>query len=245
MVTLVILAILAACSAGWWSIRRRREIEMWERIAPIPLISFAREGESAHPIPPPARRNGASARSSANTYGSPTLTSDIDDEEDDARFAPAPPAPAPVASRAPSRAVRHAVDGNVMLGPAVEGHSVRFHRPMEGTLQFLPGRLEIVEGGDEGHEIRFVKTFGLDGNQITFGRDEGPVYRHVQLRAPTVSRQHARMRFADGAWALTNLSRTNPVAVNGDELDASDGTVVLADGDRIEMGEVVFRFRER
>jgi predicted component of type VI protein secretion system len=51
-----------------------------------------------------------------------------------------------------------------------------------------------------------------------------------------------------GRWRLENLSATNPVVVNGRAL-AADGTdagsVPLGEGDRIEMGEVVFRFHEK
>ena len=49
-------------------------------------------------------------------------------------------------------------------------------------------------------------------------------------------------------WRLENLSATNPVVVNGKALaaDGSDaGSVPLGEGDRIEMGEVVFRFHEK
>jgi len=146
-------------------------------------------------------------------------------------------------------------------GSAVEGASVRYWRPADGTLQFLPGRLEVVAGRDVGQEIRFVRTPGPDGTRVTFGRAEGAPYRHIQLREPTVSRSHARMTLetepaAPGnprsaplsRWRLENLSATNPVVVNGRALgsDGSDAcSVVLEAGDRIEMGEVVFRFHER
>jgi hypothetical protein len=49
-------------------------------------------------------------------------------------------------------------------------------------------------------------------------------------------------------WRLENLSSTNPVVVNGRSLDANGGataSAMLSDGDRIEMGEVAFVFRER
>jgi pSer/pThr/pTyr-binding forkhead associated (FHA) protein len=116
--------------------------------------------------------------------------------------------------------------------------------PMDGTLQFLPGRLEIVDGDSPGRDIRFVRTWG-EVPEITFGRVTGPPYRHVQLRSQTVSRQHARMQYTDGRWQLTNLSQTNPVVINGQALDTAHGQRVLREGDQIEMGEVVFRFRER
>jgi pSer/pThr/pTyr-binding forkhead associated (FHA) protein len=114
----------------------------------------------------------------------------------------------------------------------------------EGTLQLLPGRFEVVAGMDGGRDIRFVR--GPGGTpEITLGRMDGPTYRHVQLPAQTVSRMHARMRFEGGRWQIANLSPTNPVVVNGEPLDADGPSRVLAEGDRVELGEVVLRFRER
>ena len=121
--------------------------------------------------------------------------------------------------------------------------TLRLERNHDGTLQFLPGRLEVVEGREVGQEIRFVRTPGPDGATVTFGRSEGAEYRHVQLHEPTVSRLHAKLVLDGRAWSLVNLSRTNPVAVNGLALSGEGSSVILRDGDRIEMGEVVFRFR--
>jgi hypothetical protein len=148
-----------------------------------------------------------------------------------------------------------------VVGSAIDGASVRYWRPADGTLQFLPGRLEVIAGRDAGQDIRFVRTPGPDGTQVTFGRAEGAPYRHIQLREPTVSRAHARMTLQSGSafspdgrgsgvaqWCLENLSATNPVVVNGRALaaDGGDGSgVELHDGDRIEMGEVVFRFHAK
>jgi pSer/pThr/pTyr-binding forkhead associated (FHA) protein len=116
--------------------------------------------------------------------------------------------------------------------------------PAEGTLQFLPGRLEVLDGDVPGRDIRFVRTWG-EIPEVTFGRVAGPPYRHVQLRSQTVSRQHARMQYVEGRWKITNLSQTNPVVINGQPLDTAHGQRVLHDGDQIEMGDVLFRFRER
>jgi pSer/pThr/pTyr-binding forkhead associated (FHA) protein len=79
---------------------------------------------------------------------------------------------------------------------------------------------------------------------VTFGRSEGELYRHIQLRDQTVSRQHARLRLADTRWHLLNLSQTNPVVHNGRVLSGGEEQP-LEDGDRIEMGEVLFTFRSR
>jgi hypothetical protein len=115
----------------------------------------------------------------------------------------------------------------------------------EGTLEFLPGRLEVVGGTDQGQEIHFVRPPDGDVPMVTFGRSEGPPHRHVRLRDRTVSRLHARMIFDRDRWNLTNLSRTNPIFVNGVSLSPDAPPVTLADGDRIEMGAVVFVFRAR
>jgi hypothetical protein len=129
-------------------------------------------------------------------------------------------------------------------GSFVEGHMLRFSVPQEGTLQFLPGRLEVAGGLDAGREIRFVRVPGPDGTEVTFGRSEGPAYRHIQLREATVSRLHARLTLREGTWHLTNLSATNPAVYNGRMLDSGEEQP-LSDGDRIEMGEVLFGFRSR
>ena len=121
----------------------------------------------------------------------------------------------------------------------------RSTRPMDGTLQFLQGRFEVIEGREIGQEIRFVRQPGSTQAEVTFGRQDGTPYRHVQLHEPTVSRLHAKMTLEDKDWRLTNLSATNPVSVNGKPLDPDHGSVVLRDGDRVEMGEVVFRFRAK
>ena len=137
-----------------------------------------------------------------------------------------------------------AVHAHGAAGTMVEGQLLRFSVPAEGTLQFLPGRLEIASGNDAGREIRFVRVPGPNGTEVTFGRSEGELYRHVQLHDPTVSRAHARLRFAEGRWSLCNLSQTNPVIHDGNVLPTGEEQL-LDDGARIEMGEVLFTFRNR
>lgn len=123
--------------------------------------------------------------------------------------------------------------------------NLRVHKPLDGTLQFLPGRLEVVEGRDIGQEFRFVRQPGSTRTEITLGRQDGAPYRHFQLHEPTVSRLHAKLTLEDRNWRLTNLSETNPASVNGTPLGAKEGSVILADGDRIELGEVVFVYRAK
>ena len=157
-----------------------------------------------------------------------------------APIAPAtgPPSAAPRAVLTPTApTAAEAVEPEV-----VEGETIRFYRPDESMLQLLPGSLEVLEGADRGQEIRFVRT-QAGAVEISFGRAEGPAFRHIQLHAATVSRMHATMRFEDGVWHICNHSHTNPVVVNGQELDTSGAMRPLRDSDQIEMGEVLFCFR--
>jgi hypothetical protein len=111
-------------------------------------------------------------------------------------------------------------------------------------LQLLPGVFEVEAGPGLGPELRFFRVTSMEDAVITLGRDEGEPYRHVRLDAPTVSRIHARIRFADRRWTIANLSVMNPVVVNAEELGADEDEVVLDDGDRIRIGEFVFRYRD-
>jgi hypothetical protein len=127
----------------------------------------------------------------------------------------------------------------------VEGTQLRFFRAEEGTLEFLPGRLEVVGGEDTGQEIHFARQVGDEDLTVTFGRSEGPPLRHIQLLDPTVSRQHARMTYDGQRWHLSNMSTTNAVLLNGASLPDNGDGITLQDGDRLEMGAVVFVFHAR
>jgi len=271
IIAIVIIALLVVI------VRRRRRARAMQ--APLPLIPFS----AGRGVPPPSRPDGMprpTPQTSFDRVNAPTpmWSPPVGDlaASQRAQSPYAPPSAPPAASPPPSD-VRPsfgygaagtplsatAAPNDAVAGAAVDGASVRYWRPADGTLQFLPGRLEVIAGRDAGQEIRFVRTPGPDGTRVTFGRAEGAPYRHVQLREPTVSRAHARMslevsdgmgasdgRAAAGVarWRLENLSATNPVVVNGKPLAADESpgcSVVLDEGDRIEMGEVVFRFHEK
>jgi len=262
---IVVVGILVAI------VRRRRRSRALQ--APLPLIPFSGSRVAGPPRPdngqwrPPAapaydRTNGAAP---TPTWAPPVT--DGSGVRARSPYAPVPDVPVREFAHHPTPASAVAASGrpnDTLPGAAVDGASVRYWRPADGTLQFLPGRLEVVSGRDAGQEIRFVRTPGPDGTRVTFGRADGAPYRHVQLREATVSRNHARMSLEVvagapgpdgrpatgnvGRWRLENLSATNPVVVNGRPLAADEGdgsAVSLAEGDRIEMGEVVFRFHEK
>jgi predicted component of type VI protein secretion system len=55
---------------------------------------------------------------------------------------------------------------------------------------------------------------------------------------------HARIRYVEGSWWITNLSETNPLSLNGRELRGTE-EVALTDGDRVQLGEVELIYRQR
>jgi hypothetical protein len=122
--------------------------------------------------------------------------------------------------------------------------TIRFRRPSDEPIQILPGRLEVVSGEPRHREIRFVRVPG-EPAQMIVGREPGRSPQHVTLQSNTVSRRHARFAFNNGRWAIANLSQTNPVVVNDEDLLDSGGERPLADGDKIELGEVVLRYRSQ
>jgi hypothetical protein len=247
--TIGILSLLTLSIAIGWVVARRRRRIAEERPTEIPLFTVPVSSLVSIPRPPADRLPTVPASSSAGSFSTASPTIRTRDGEVSTLVRPA-------------RDVSSVVPEND-FGEPVDGASIRYWRVADGTLQFLPGRLEIAAGRDAGHEIRFVRTAGPDGTCITFGRAEGAPYRHVQLREPTVSRAHARMALesANGGplsitpsnagpsrWRLENHSATNPVIVNGKALDPEGGpraSVILSEGDRIEMGEVAFVFRAR
>jgi len=144
----------------------------------------------------------------------------------------APPAAGIPAPRTPAAAAPAASSP----APATPGSP-----DFDGTLQLLPGWLERLAGEGTPDEIRFVRVPGSPP-EITFGRQPGPEFRHVQLRSPSVSRLHARLCLGESGWTIRNESATNPTLVNGTPIDSASGDVSLDEGDRIDMGDVSFRF---
>jgi hypothetical protein len=159
--------------------------------------------------------------------------------------------PAAASSFAPPQTVvpRSTPERNIGVPVTVEGtnpapptsETIRFQRPTEEVVQLLPGHLEVLSGDSRHQEIRFVRVQGQQP-QLILGRNPGRSPQHIALNSSTVSRQHARLAFSGGRWAVANLSKTNPVVVNDQELSSLDGERQLRDGDRIELGEVVLRF---
>jgi hypothetical protein len=256
VITIIILSLLAvSVLVGWLAARRRKRAAALRSREEIPLFTIPVSQFPGLPRPSTA---AAGAKATSASYGSRAASMRSGAVDRDPPTIRTRDGAVSTLARPPRSDAPLPIDDE--MGEAVDGASVRFWRPADGTLQFLPGRLEIAAGRDAGQEIRFVRTGGPDGTCITFGRADGPPYRHVQLREPTVSRAHARMVLEQptgssrdttanqARWRLENLSSTNPVVINGRSLDPKGGalaSVMLSEGDRIEMGEVAFVFRER
>lgn len=218
MIFVVAILILAMAAAAAVSIIRWRAGRR-TAYTPIPLVFPMNSGiawestMSAAPPPPTA----------------PTAPSSF-----------APPAGAPVrASEVRSASMPLSVDRDSQV--PVNSETVRFVRPTDEVVQLLPGHLEVLSGDTRHQEIRFVRVAGQQPHLI-LGRNPGRSPQHVALNSSTVSREHARLAYSGGKWMVANLSKTNPVVVNDQELTNLDGERQLADGDRIELGEVVLRF---
>jgi len=125
----------------------------------------------------------------------------------------------------------------------IEGRTIKMHAPPPGTLKLLPGWLEVVAGDETVREIRFYRLKGEPSAVTTFGRASGRPYVHIQLKPMTVSSRQAQVSFEGPAAQLTNFAsaESNPTRVNGRDLGVNE-QVALSEGDKIEMGEVAFRY---
>lgn len=128
-----------------------------------------------------------------------------------------------------------------------DGETLSFTTPSPegGTLQLLPGRLKVLEGVDRGEDVRFERPPSGEP-EFTFGRRASPGDpTHIELKVPTVSHEHAVMRWRDDGWEIENRSTTNPLQVDGERLSEVGETTSLSGGERIEMGRIAFRFHEK
>jgi len=219
-VVLIVAAVAATVSFVRWRAGRRAAY------APIPLVFPMNSGI--------AWESTLSAKDAIQTPGQAPGQAPV------SSFAP-PVSTAVPARSANERSIGIPTTADTESQVAATSETVRFQRPNDDVVQLLPGHLEVLSGDSRHQEIRFVRVQGQQP-QLILGRNPGRSPQHISLNSSTVSRQHARLAFAGGKWADANLSKTNPVVVNDQELSNQDGERQLADGDRIELGEVVLRF---
>jgi hypothetical protein len=123
--------------------------------------------------------------------------------------------------------------------------TLKFKAPPK-TMKFVPGRLVIAAGPDQGKEFRIAGRPTPEGNVVTIGRAEvegEKAFAHIQLGDTyrTVSRMQAEIIQQDDKILLKNTSETNPTMVNGDHVPTGE-SVELDGGDMIRMGELMLRY---
>ena len=215
MVLIVACLVIGACVAAPWFLKWMHAQRSARPREPVTLVFPMPTGiRQTEPMRHVAQRNVAALAK-------------------DSPVKPKPPAAEPALKQA-----EHSV------GPSASSgfDTVHFRRPADEAVQLLPGRLEVLSGLESPREIRFVRVPG-ERPEVFLGREPGRSPQHVSLPSSTVSRQHARLDYSGERWSLTNLSRTNPVVVNDERLANIQGHRALVDGDRIELGDVVLRFR--
>jgi type III secretion system YscD/HrpQ family protein len=93
-------------------------------------------------------------------------------------------------------------------------------------------KLVAIEGELQGMELALKGA-----TSWVIGRD--PDICQILLEDLSVSRQHLFIQEKEGKYLLENLSETNPLQVNGEELNE---TIELQEGDRIRVGALVLLF---
>ncbi len=99
----------------------------------------------------------------------------------------------------------------------------------------MAGYLIAEEGPLSGQAIRFE-----EGKEWVLGRD--PDESGIVLEDPMVSRKHVICRLTGEGYVLENLSSVNPATQNGRVITES---VLMREGDIIQIGNTFFRFTER
>ncbi|MBZ0237077.1 MAG: FHA domain-containing protein, partial [Deltaproteobacteria bacterium] len=189
--------------------------------------------------------------------GAQSVTGGLDDlEEDRTTIEPEPPsasdeAPTPIAAASTGTMDEQWEDGTTVAEsgekrtivdePTVEDQA----RPLP-PLQLVQGqqatatgaadprslaKLHVLSGSDQG------RVFDLrPGKELQVGR---AVDNDVCLTDIAVSRRHLELAWDGDAWILRDRGSGNGTLIN-DRIE--DGKCQLRDGDRIEIGNTVFRF---
>jgi DNA-binding winged helix-turn-helix (wHTH) protein len=84
--------------------------------------------------------------------------------------------------------------------------------------------------------VKDGKRLPLQPGENILGRDEAD----IQIDSPTVSRRHARIRISATEAVLEDLGSKNGTFVNSERVST---VVRLKDGDEVQVGSVVSRFR--
>jgi pSer/pThr/pTyr-binding forkhead associated (FHA) protein len=129
-------------------------------------------------------------------------------------------------------------------GDSGEFQSIKIMASTEQTLKFIPGQFIVLTGKDRGKAFRVSGFPTPEGHVITIGRDpvEGDrAYAHIQMDVPTVSRKHAEMLFKDNSLKIKNLSDTNPIQLNSEEIPVGEFVDLNLDSE-LRIGEIRMKY---
>ena len=130
-----------------------------------------------------------------------------------------------------ARLVKPAEDSRAAPEQGDAGHTMVFSserlRPVDAPAPARSSTALIVAEGKR-------MVVGASGAVIGRSRD-----CDIVMSDPNVSRRHAEVTPSAGGWAISDLSSTNGVVVNGRR---TDGATLLEPGDRIELGTSELRF---
>jgi len=91
--------------------------------------------------------------------------------------------------------------------------------------------LLVIRGVEQG------KRFELDGTEVSIGRG---VRNQLRVLDTEISRQHAVLSYADGAFLLTDRNSSNGTFLNGLQISSHR----LSNGDQIQIGSTTLLFSE-
>lgn len=153
----------------------------------------------------------------------------------------------PVGAGSPSHRLKSETSSSLAPSASSSGGpaTLKFKAPPK-TMKFIPGKLVVSAGPDQGKEFRIAGHPTDDGNVVTIGRAEvegEKAFAHIHLGDTyrTVSRMQAEIIQREDNILLKNKSTTNPTVVNGDQLDPEQ-EVDMKDGDLIRMGELILKY---
>ncbi|MEI7813914.1 MAG: FHA domain-containing protein [Coriobacteriia bacterium] len=105
------------------------------------------------------------------------------------------------------------------------------------------GAATILERPGSGAELRVVsgtsagRVFKLPASDAKIGRDTANV---AAIEDAKVSREHAKVRFADGVYSIVDLGSGNGTFVNDRQIS---GQTPLSDGDLVRVGDTTLMFK--
>jgi len=106
-------------------------------------------------------------------------------------------------------------------------------KPRAESAGSRQGALELAAGPGA------PTTYPLGGNRpLLLGRDPAA---DVSVASNELSRRHCRLERVGQDWLVTDLGSVNGLHLNGVRIHSA----LLHEGDRLQMGEVLFVFRER